>query len=306
VYHLPLVTSMTHGMLLGIIKVKSISQKESCMSANEQHHESIASKIDRSISTGIHESQETLRVWIAGASGFCGRALTQHLAQSPNYHPLPHIRPSSSRLERLNGVWADMGVTPVLSEWSTLKQSIQEHRPHVIVSCIGTTKKQAKRSGGGYEEVDEGLNLQLLNAAESLAHPPLFIYLSSMGAQWGRWNAYLRARMNVENALKESSLSYAIIRPAILSGSDRDETRTLEGLGAGFSYRLALVYQALGLSYRANRVRPLDSPDIATFIEHILAYIQTKAHQNQEQRERLLFTVDQIHQTLQSDSLPHT
>ena len=168
-----------------------------------------------------------LKVWIAGASGFSGRAITDLLSRHPRYQPLPHIRPNSSRLERLLAEWETLGASPHVCPWDQIEAQLHEHEPDVIVSCIGTTKRQARQGGGSYDEVDYALNAQLIRAAERMSSKPHFIYISSMGAQWGAWSAYLKARMDVEQLLSDSALDCSIIRPAFLSGESRDERRKL-------------------------------------------------------------------------------
>ena len=140
------------------------------------------------------------------------------------------------------------------------------HTNLVVSSFIGTTKKQLKKEGGSYQEIDYDLNHQLIDIAKT--HNSAFVYLSSMGVEWAKWNAYLQARYLVEQELQKSSLSYAIIRPGILSGS-RDHSRPAEEVGAWFSHRLANLYQKVGLQNLADGTKPLDAPEVADFVMRI-------------------------------------
>lgn len=210
----------------------------------------------------------TLKVWVAGASGFCGRGAIAALARCPKrYEILPHIRPSSSRFSKLSEAWQQQGLQMIGTEWSEVEAVFKQQQPEVIISALGTTKKHARTGGGSYQDVDEGLNLRLIEWAQTYSPQAHFIYISSMGVQWGRWNAYLRARMHVEQALQASSLNYTIIRPGLLSGASRDEKRTLEAISAVFSHTLTKLYTNLGLKKQAYKVRPLDAPEMGSFIK---------------------------------------
>ncbi len=210
----------------------------------------------------------TLKVWVAGASGFCGRGAIAALARCPKrYEILPHIRPSSSRFSKLSEAWQQQGLQMIGTEWSEVEAVFKHQQPEVIISALGTTKKHARTGGGSYQDVDEGLNLRLIEWAQTYSPQAHFIYISSMGVQWGRWNAYLRARMHVEQALHTSSLSYTIIRPGLLSGASRDEKRTLESISSVFSHALTKLYTSLGLKKQAYKVRPLDAPEMGSFIK---------------------------------------
>ena len=239
-----------------------------------------------------------LKVWIAGASGFSGRAITDFLSRHPSYQPLPHIRPSSSRLARLSAEWETLGVPPYVCAWDQIEAQLHEHQPNVIVSCIGTTKRQARQGGGSYHEVDYALNAQLIRAAEQMSPKPHFIYISSMGAQWGAWSAYLRARMNVEQMLSDSALGCSIIRPAFLSGESRDERRQLESLGTQLCMSLARGLSRIGLRRLAYHIRPLDAPELSSFIAHIL-----ERFADGQAPEQSLYLVHMIHETLSAHQL---
>ena len=231
----------------------------------------------------------TVKVWVAGASGFCGRGTIDALLQETSkYSVLPHIRPSSHRFTKLNEVWKTQGIQSITAEWTDLEPFMKEHTPQVIVSALGTTKKHARTGGGNYQEVDEGLNLSLIEWAQTYCPQAHFIYISAMGVEWGRWNAYLRARMNVETALKQSTLNYTIIRPGLLSGDSRDEKRSLEGMSSILSKGLTKLYLTLGLRKQAYKVRPLDAPEMGLFIKACIDDYYSKKSDGRRQNTYLL------------------
>jgi len=208
-------------------------------------------------------SKRPIRVWVAGASGFTGRALTEALARSTGFEVHPHIRPRSSRLARLSAEWEALNLEPIVADWGSIEPHFARVQPDVVVCLLGVTKKQTKRGGGSYAEVDEGLTIQMVELTARRCPKAHVIYLSSQGAEWGRWSAYLRARMNVERALKLSSLRATIVRPGLLSGESRDERRPLEEHSATLTRALCHLLDRLRLSSIADRFRPLDAPELA-------------------------------------------
>ena len=238
-------------------------------------------------------SQNELKIWIAGASGFSGKALVDDLYQQQGFQPIPHIRPESSRLDTLQSLWEQRGVNTEVTPWTEVHQRLLDVEPQVIISCLGTTKKHARRGGGTYQDVDFGLNEQLISAAKQCATPPHFIYISAMGADWGRWSSYLKARMDIENLLQESGLNYSIIRPAFLTGASRDERRLLEAWGATFCRYMARFLHGIGLKGTAYTVHPLDAPDLARFIRFLLHQLTTEEGLPSE-----IYPIDIIHRSL--------
>ena len=106
------------------------------------------------------------KVFVAGATGFCGQAVVSALAAHPKYQPIAHIRPESSRLESATKKFEDLGVVVLCCDFKELPEQLSEHKPRVVSSFIGTTKKQMKREGGSYQEIDYDLNHQLIDIAK--------------------------------------------------------------------------------------------------------------------------------------------
>ena len=152
-----------------------------------------------------------------------------------------------------------------------------------------------KRDGGSYQAIDYDLNHQLIDIAKK--YNSAFVYLSSMGVEWAKWNAYLQARYLVEQELQNSNLSYAIIRPGILSGS-RDHSRPAEEVGAWFSHRLANLYEKVGLQNLADGTKPLDGPDVANFVLHI--FESTPIIQDNK-NIRNIYELTDVHKTLRGE-----
>ena len=163
---------------------------------------------------------------------------------------IAHVRPESSELaawrERFDGLGAETDETP----WdaAAISATLRKSRPDLVFALLGTTRARASREGlaSPYEAIDYGLTAQLLHGAIATGNAPRFIYLSAMGADEGARSAYLAVRGRLEGELQESGLPYLIARPAFVTGSDRDERRPMERVGAVVSDALLAVVARLG------------------------------------------------------------
>ena len=61
----------------------------------------------------MKDSNQQIKIFIAGATGFCGQTFVTALAKNPKYQPIAHIRPQSSRLQTVKKNFEDLGV-PIL------------------------------------------------------------------------------------------------------------------------------------------------------------------------------------------------
>jgi uncharacterized protein YbjT (DUF2867 family) len=179
-------------------------------------------------------------VFVAGATGYTGRALVAH-ARQRGLPTLAHVRPGSRRAAAVVPAFEAAGATVLELPWEPepLVAALAEHRVSHVFSLLGITasgaKKEAARTGGArptYDAVDKGLTLLLHGACAAQATPPRFVYLSSLGADRPGGSAYLKARHDVESALRAGRVPWLSVRPAIITGADRDEDRTMERLGA--------------------------------------------------------------------------
>jgi uncharacterized protein YbjT (DUF2867 family) len=132
-----------------------------------------------------------------------------------------------------------MGATVDTSPWEehALTVTLRTIQPTAVLALLGTTRARAKEKtesavADTYEDVDYGLTAMLLRAAQASGASPRFVYLSSLGADAPRGNAYLAVRCRMERELAGAGLPYAVARPAIVSGSDRPEPRRAERAAA--------------------------------------------------------------------------
>jgi uncharacterized protein YbjT (DUF2867 family) len=173
--------------------------------------------------------------FIAGATGYTGRHVTERLARQ-GVRTIAHVRPDSPALGSWTARFSAAGAEVDATAWSAddVARTMARLRPDFVFALLGTTRSRAARDEratgktAGYEAVDYGLTAMLLHGACAAGIRPRFIYLSSIGARAKSGNPYLAVRGRFEDELTASGLPYLIVRPSFISGSDRDERRVLE------------------------------------------------------------------------------
>tara|TARA_R110002096_G_scaffold361075_1_gene554067 strand:- start:6845 stop:7558 length:714 start_codon:yes stop_codon:yes gene_type:complete len=208
--------------------------------------------------------------FVAGSTGYVGQALVRALCEQ-GVTTIAHIRPGSSKLARLGPVLEGIGATVDTTPWDVdaLTKTLKRFNTSHVFCLIGTTRKQASAEGiegDIYERIDLGLTSMLVDAAAKQARPPRFVYLSSIGAKADAGSKYLQARGKAEAKLIASGLSHVIARPSFITGSDRDESRPAERIGAAVAdgalslaglvggKRLKKKYQSTSASKLAKRL----------------------------------------------------
>lgn len=147
-----------------------------------------------------------------------------------------------------------------------------------VYALLGTTKARARaaeRSAAApadYEQVDVGLTLLLLAAAQAAGKRPRFVYLSATGVRGPEdGNAYMRARGQVEAAVRASDLPYTIARPSFITGADRDESRPIERIGAAVADATLTLVGLLGGSRMRDRYRSTTNTVLAAALVKLAA-----------------------------------
>jgi len=181
------------------------------------------------------------RAFVLGATGYVGNALVATLRQQ-GIMVCAHIRPDSDRLTVLKPVFEARGarVSTCLLQRESLAEAIRDFDPTMVFAVQGTTKARMKEAKAArqnptahsYDAVDYGLTKLLVEAVQDVGCSPRFVYLSAIGAGPGAMGAYMQARWKAEQAVTQSGLPYTIVRPAIISGPDREESRSGERVGA--------------------------------------------------------------------------
>ena len=212
---------------------------------------------------------DTQRMLIIGASGFCGNGVLSAIQFPDNMEVYAHIRPTSSGLQDTKELCMMNGHTAVICPISELNKEITRIQPTIVCSFIGTTKKKMQKIQSSYNEIDFGINQQLMEMLKQQSLSPLFIYVSSMGVEWHTWSKYLEARHLVETQLRQSDLPHIIIRPGILSGPTRRESRLAESFGAQISRGLCGILDFVGLEKVADGSRPLSADQMGRLVKDL-------------------------------------
>jgi len=179
--------------------------------------------------------------FIAGATGYTGREVARQLAAA-RVRTVAHVRPDSARLAHWREHFASSGAAVAATPWqaAAMNATLSTLAPTIVFGLLGTTRARAKaaaKAGGdaaaaGYEAIDHDLTILLLQAARACGSTPRFVYLSSLGAGPNARGAYLQVRARVEAGVQASGLPWTIARPSFISGSDRDDDRMGERIGA--------------------------------------------------------------------------
>jgi len=212
--------------------------------------------------------------WVAGATGYVGRAVVQSLA-ARGVVTWAHVRPDSPRLtewsSRFDSLGTHVRVDTTPWEEEALAAALVRAQPTLVFLLLGTTKaraRQARREGRlpaaeSYQAVDYGLSHLLLQAVRRAGLAPRIVLLSALGVGPDSRLAYLQARWQLEEELRTSGLETRIARPAIITGADREEPRPLERLGAKLGDGLLALAGLLGLRLLQARYRATNASLLA-------------------------------------------
>ena len=150
------------------------------------------------------------KVLIAGATGHLGRAVTRELRDRGCWTRALVRDPGGLRDTRhvINDVVAGDVATLSLLERACAGVD-------VVFSCLGSPISLSPSWGqrrASHREVDYALNKKLLEAAMH-AKASKFVYVSMFGAEKLRHLEYVRAHEDFVDALKQSGITYAVVRP---------------------------------------------------------------------------------------------
>ena len=113
--------------------------------------------------------------------------------------------------------------------------------------------------------IDQGLTLMALGAARTASPEAGVIYLSALGAS-STGNEYLRVRATVEAALVSGPNPFTVVRPSFITGSDRDESRPGERIGAVLGDAVCAVLRLVGSRRRAARLASITGAELAQLL----------------------------------------
>lgn len=210
-----------------------------------------------------------MKAFVAGATGYVGKAVVVLLVER-GVEVHAHVRPDSSRLDEHRAALSEVGAEVDTTAWTEdgMAATFARLRPDIVFGCIGTTARRRRNAddptGETYEAIDYGLTAMLIRASAQLDPKPRFVYLSSTGTGPRTGSAYLAARWKAESELRDSGVPYTIARPAIISGTDREESRPAERVAAVVGDAMLNAAARIGLRAIRNRWASLTSVELAT------------------------------------------
>lgn len=210
------------------------------------------------------------RAFVAGATGYTGRAVVRVLRQR-GITTFAHVRGDSPSLERARADFTSLGAGTDTTPWSAvaMQTTLARIRPTHVFALLGITKKRARQRaaagapGESYATVDYGLTALLLEATGRAAPDAVFVYLSSLGATTNTRNEYVRVRGRIEREIRESGLTALIVRPSFITGADREESRPTERAAAWVAGGLLRLAGAAGAGTLRQRFRARTASELA-------------------------------------------
>lgn len=163
---------------------------------------------------------------VAGATGLVGGELISLLIRKDYYNSIHVIARNPFSLEH-----------PKIHSHILSFDELSSFNPKALIRdvyvCLGSTLKKAG-SVKNFRKVDLDYVVDLARWAK-LNHVERFAVISSIGADMGKKNYYLKTKGEMEEELKAIRFNHLIIlRPSLLLG-ERNETRISEQLGKSVS-----------------------------------------------------------------------
>lgn len=159
------------------------------------------------------------KILVAGAHGTTGKQIVSLLKNSDSYEPYAMIRKKEQQ-----AYFEEQGIKTVLAD---LEQDVSESTKGMdsVIFAAGSGGKKVK-------EVDQEGAKKMVDASKK-NNIQKFVMLSSMGAdnpeEASDLKEYLKAKHNADEHLKNSGLSYSIVRPGALTndaGNGKIELQT--------------------------------------------------------------------------------
>lgn len=159
---------------------------------------------------------------------------------------------------------------------------IADHRPATLISCLGTTIRQAG-SQSAFRAVDRDLLLECAGAAKAAGTRHL-IAVSSVGASSKARNFYLRTKGEAEDGLRALGFDRLdLLRPGLLTGNRRGPPR----LGEGMAMIAAPLTDAL-LHGGLRRFRSIPAETVARAIAELTGRTASGVHLHENDAIRTL------------------
>jgi len=184
---------------------------------------------------------------VFGATGLVGKELIKALLENMDFEKITAVVRSpliltDPKLKQLK-----------LSDFSKLMELKDKLRAGVYFCCIGTTIKRAG-SKHAFTGVDLEIPKKIAQIADALSVPSL-VAISSIGADAGSSNFYLKTKGEMEKSLREiyhGNLKF--VRPSLLMGN-RDEFRLGEKVSVAFMKGFGWLFAGPFKKYRGIYAR---------------------------------------------------
>lgn len=162
------------------------------------------------------------RIILAGATGLVGRQVAQQLSNESDVELHVILRREDADLPP--AVIQHVGSA---GDWPSLIDALDAD---VAISCLGTTIRTAG-SQDAFRAVDHDLVVAFAEAAKK-AGASHMISVSSVGASAKASNFYLKTKGQTEDGLRALGFDRLdIIRPGLLTGGSRSDSRPGEAIG---------------------------------------------------------------------------
>lgn len=158
-------------------------------------------------------------ILVAGANGTTGKKIVALLNKSQNYNPIAMVRK-----EEQQAYFTDQSIKTVVAD-------LEADITPVFSNPIDRVIFAAGSAGKNVIGVDQEGAKKLIDASKK-ANIKKFLMLSSMGAdkpeEATQLQDYLKAKHNADEYLKNSGLSYSIVRPGTLTNESQLEMIELQ------------------------------------------------------------------------------
>ncbi|RZV08478.1 NADH dehydrogenase [Natrinema hispanicum] len=163
-----------------------------------------------------------MEILVAGGTGFIGTNLCAELAERG--HEVTALSRSPDRDGLPDGVETAIGD---VSASDSIATTVADH--DAVVNLVSLSPLFEPPRGTSHEEVHLGGTENLVCAAED-GDVDRFLQLSALGADPNGDTAYIRAKGQAEQVVRDSSLAWTIVRPSVVFGDGGefvDFTKTL-------------------------------------------------------------------------------
>jgi len=192
---------------------------------------------------------DPVRICLVGSTGLTGWTMIERAVGRTDVRLIAMSRrhlslPSGARM------------VVVVSEPEEWPHAMAETQTSVLVCALGTTMRKVGDDDAAFRAVDHDLVLKCARAAKAAGIEHMIV-VSSVGANAGAKNFYLRVKGETEEALSKLRFRRLdILRPGLLRGP-RAELRPLERMAMWFSPLIDLFLRGKNTKYRSIKVSVL-------------------------------------------------